>query len=121
MCKCNSETINHLLIHCLVAMDLWAMVQGLFGESWVLPKFAVELLACQQGQFGCHCNGHIWIVVSHCLTCCIWKERNSRCFEDSERSLPDLKLFLEPYQTGCQYGETEKRKGKEKLREKTLI
>ena len=46
MCKCNSETIDHLLIHCLLAMDLWATVLSLFGESWVMPKSVVELLAC---------------------------------------------------------------------------
>ena len=120
MCKCNSETINHLLFHCLVAVDLWAMVLGLFGESWVMPKSAVELLTCQQGQFGCHCNGHIWIVVSHCLMCCIWKERNSRCFEDSECSLPDLKLFFFQNLIRLVVSMEKQRKGKEKLREKTL-
>ena len=25
---------------------------------------------------------------------CIWKERNSRCFEEIERSMPDLKLLF---------------------------
>ena len=48
-----------------------------------------------------------WIVVPHCLMWGIWKEINSRCFEDSERSMPDLKLlFLEPYWTVSQCGET---------------
>ena len=31
MCKCNGESVNHLFLHCLVAMDLWSMVLGLFG------------------------------------------------------------------------------------------
>lgn len=44
MCKCNSETIDHLLIHFLVAMDLWAMVLGLFGESWVMPSLLLSFL-----------------------------------------------------------------------------
>ena len=34
-----------------------------------------------------------WIV-PHCLMWCIWKERNSRCFEDSEHSMPDLKFLF---------------------------
>ena len=34
------------------------------------------------------------MVVPHCLLWCIWKERNRRCFEDSERSLPDIKLLF---------------------------
>ena len=31
MCKCNSKTVDHLFLHYSVAMDLRAMVFGLFG------------------------------------------------------------------------------------------
>ena len=34
------------------------------------------------------------MVVPHYLMWCIWKERNSRCFEDNERSMLDLKLLF---------------------------
>ena len=74
MCKCNGESVDHLFLHCSVAMDLWSMVFGLFGVSWVMPQSVVGLLACWQGRFSRH--------------------RNSRCFEDKERSILDLKLFF---------------------------
>ena len=32
-CKCNGELVDHLFLHCPVAMDLCAMVFGLFGVS----------------------------------------------------------------------------------------
>ena len=67
MCKCNSETVDRLFLHCLIAMELWDMVFGLFGVSWVMPMFVVEFLAYWQGRFGHHRNGYIWIVVPHCL------------------------------------------------------
>ena len=70
------------------------MVLGLFGVSWVMLQSVLGLLACWQGKFGCHQNGHIWLIVPHCLMWCLWSERNSRCFEDNERSIPDLKLFF---------------------------
>ena len=89
MCKCNGESVDHLFLHCPVATDLWAMVLGLFGVNWVMPKFVVEILACWQGQFGRHCNGHIWIVFPHYLMCV-----NCMCFEDNEGSLSNLKLFF---------------------------
>ena len=89
MCKCNGESVDHLFLHCPVATDLWAMVLGLFGVNWVMPKFVVEILACWQGQFGHHCNGHIWIVFPHYLMCV-----NCMCFEDNEGSLSNLKLFF---------------------------
>ena len=94
MCKCNCETVDHLFLHCPVALELWDMVFGLFGVYWVMPMFVVGLFACWQGQFAHHRNGDIWMVVPHCLMCCIWKERNSRCFEDIERSMPDIKLLF---------------------------
>ena len=33
MCKCNGKLVDHLLLHCLVATDLWSMVLGFFGVS----------------------------------------------------------------------------------------
>ena len=52
MCKSNRELVNHLLIHCSIATELWAMVFSLFGIHWVMPKMVVDLLACWQGNFG---------------------------------------------------------------------
>ena len=62
MCKCNGELVDHLFLHCSVAMDLWSMVLGLFGVSWVMLQSVVGLLACWQGRFVHHRNrnGHIW-------------------------------------------------------------
>ena len=59
-----------------------------------MPKSVVGLLACWQGQFGHHWNGHIRIIVPHCLMWCLWRERNSRCFENNERSISNLKLLF---------------------------
>ena len=38
MCKCNGESVNHLFLHCPVAMDIWAMMFGLFEVSLVMPQ-----------------------------------------------------------------------------------
>ena len=94
MCKCNGESIDHLLLHCPIASDLWSMILVLFGVSWVMPKSVVELLACWQGCFGRHWNGHICMVILHCLMWCIWRERNSKSYEDTRSSLPNLKLLF---------------------------
>ena len=94
MCNCNCESVDHLFLHCPVALELWNMVFSLFGVYWVMPLSAVGLFACWQGRFGHHRNGDLWRVVPHCLLWCIWKERNSRCFEDIERSILDIKLLF---------------------------
>ena len=94
MCKSNGEQVDHLLLYCPIAFELWSMVLTLFGIYWVMLKTVVELLACWQEKFGCHCNGVIWMVVPHRLMWCIWQERNNQCFEEYERIVADLKLFF---------------------------
>ena len=86
MCKCNDESVDHLFIHCPVAMDLWSMVLGLFGVSSVMPQLVVGLLACWQGWFGCHQNGHIWIIIPHCVF-------------GRKEMVNVLKIMRDPYQT----------------------
>ena len=94
MCKSNGESVDHLLLHCPIVYKLWSMVFTLFGIHWAMPKIVVELLACWQGNFGHYRNGVIWMAVPHYLMWCIWRERNNRFFEDSERTIADLKLFF---------------------------
>ena len=72
------------------------MVYG-FGSIWSILGYARHgfgLLGCWQGSFGRHRNGYIWSIIPHCLMWCLWRERNSRCFEDIERSILDLKLLF---------------------------
>ena len=52
MCKSNGESVDHLFLHCPIAMDLWSMVLGLFGVTWVMPHTILGLLGCWQGSFG---------------------------------------------------------------------
>ena len=49
MCKSSGESVDHLFLHCPVARDLWSIVLGLFGVSWVIPHCfgAVRVLARQ--------------------------------------------------------------------------
>ena len=43
MCKRNGESVDHLFLHCPFAMNLWFMVLGLFGVSWVMPRTVLGL------------------------------------------------------------------------------
>ena len=43
MCKSSGELVNHLLVHCPVAWELWSMVLVIFGKSWVMPHDVVSL------------------------------------------------------------------------------
>ena len=87
-------SVEHLLLHCPFARDLWSMVFELFGVTWVMPISVLDLLECWQGSFGRHRNSSISRVVPHCLMWCIWRERNGCSFEDCERSYVEIKLFF---------------------------
>ena len=90
MCKRNGESIDHLFLHCPFAMDLWSMVLGLFG-------------LCRTLFWGCYDVGKAALVVIEMVIfgpsfliayCGVFGGRDSRCFEDIERSIPDLKLLF---------------------------
>ena len=44
MCLCNGESVDCLLIHCLMAGSLWNFVLRSFGIQWVPPNQIMDLL-----------------------------------------------------------------------------
>ena len=89
--------MNHLLLHCRVAYELWSMVFCFFDIHWVMPYKVSELLTSWHGKFGRHQNIDLWRFVLHCLFWCLWREPHARCFEDCEWSIFDIKSFFFPY------------------------
>jgi hypothetical protein len=89
MCKKGWETVDHLLIHCEVAAALWGFIFQRFGIQWVLPAKVMDLLFGWFNGFGKH-SSDIWNLVPLCLMWSLWQERNSRVFEDKEKSLLQL-------------------------------
>jgi hypothetical protein len=94
MCKQSGESVDHLFLHCLVATDLWSLVFGMFGVQWVMPHTVLDLFHGWLGKLGRHGPTLVWKMIPHCLIWCLWREWNARYFEDSERSIPELKLFF---------------------------
>ena len=92
MCKSSGESVNHLLVHCPIAWELWSMVLVIFGKSWVMPHDVVDLLSCWTGSRGKSEAGKIWKMTPHCLMWCLWQEQNDRTFNGVEISIPALKF-----------------------------
>jgi hypothetical protein len=44
MCKKSGESIEHLLLHCQVARDLWSYIRTLSGVEWVMSRMMLDLL-----------------------------------------------------------------------------
>ncbi len=94
MCKRSGKSVDNLFLHCFVAMDLWSLVFGMFGVQWVMPQTVVDLFCSWLGNRGRQSSILIWKMIPHHLIWCLWRECNSRHFEDSTRTIPELKLFF---------------------------
>ena len=94
MCLRNGESVDHLFLHCSVAADLWSLVFGLFGVQWVMARSVLDLFSSWLGQLGWHDSALVWKMIPHCVIWCLWREQNARLFDDSERHIPELKLFF---------------------------
>ena len=70
------------------------MVFSSIRICWVMPQRVADLLDCWSCNFRRHRNIVVWMIVPHCLMWCIWRERNSRSFEDRERSILEFKSFF---------------------------
>ena len=71
MCRCSRVTVDHLLIHCSMAFELWSFIFRMFGVHWVLQEKVLDLLC------GWQCRGpnsDIWNLISLCLMWTIWRE-----------------------------------------------
>lgn len=77
MCKHGGELINHLFLHCEVAIEIWSGIHQVFGVARVMPRRVSECLGSLRGQMGNHLALHIWRVAPLCVMWCIWRERNN--------------------------------------------
>ena len=50
MCCGSGDIVDHLLIHCSMAFELWSFIFRMFGVKWVLPQKLLDLLF----EWRCH-------------------------------------------------------------------
>jgi len=76
MCKKSGESINHLLIDCEVARELWSYILNLFGVEWGMSKWVIDLLNSWGGQVECGTVKEVWRLAPLCLMWCFRYDRN---------------------------------------------
>jgi hypothetical protein len=67
MCKKSGESIDHLLLHCEVAIEVWNLVCQLFGVMWVMPGRLKECLGSWREQKGNSMVIQIWRMAPLCV------------------------------------------------------
>jgi hypothetical protein len=55
---------------------------------------SARMTACWSGALGKNRLAVIWRMIPHCLTWCLWRERNLWTFEGLEMNPPELKLLF---------------------------
>jgi hypothetical protein len=63
MCKKCGETVDHLLLHCMIASDLWYSIFYLFGLALVMSRWVRDLLACWRKKIGNSQSEDLWKMI----------------------------------------------------------
>jgi hypothetical protein len=84
MCKKHWESVDHLFLRCDMARVFLSSFYSLFGVEWVMASSVLELLSGWGTLLGRGTVNRIWKQVPLCVLWGLWRERNSRLFEDVE-------------------------------------
>jgi hypothetical protein len=67
MYKKSGESIDHLILHCKIARELWNSLFHLFGVNWVMPRRMREFVMSWRWQMGTHNILEVWRLAPSCL------------------------------------------------------
>ena len=91
LCGCEEESVNHILIHYIVAKVLWNMVFALFAVQWVFLKTVKEVLLSWRGPFVGKKRKKIWKSIPLYIFWMLWNERNRLAFRGGVLAIQKLK------------------------------
>lgn len=83
---------DHLFIHCKTTANLWHKFLCILGVSRVMTKTTLELLNSWKGIGRRNGEEHRGQIIPACIWWVAWKERNSRLFEDSSKSIHLIRM-----------------------------
>jgi hypothetical protein len=66
LCEVEGESVDHLLLHCAAARDLWYAFFARFGLCWVMPRSVKEALV-SWWTAGRTRSAVVWKMVPHCI------------------------------------------------------
>ncbi|RVW92361.1 LINE-1 retrotransposable element ORF2 protein [Vitis vinifera] len=76
LCLAEAETVDHLLLHCVMTRTLWNLLFSLFGVEWVLSGTVKDTLLGWHGAFVGKIRKKAWQMAPLCIFWSVWKERN---------------------------------------------
>jgi hypothetical protein len=67
------------------------MVFQIFVLEWVILRRLVDLLTCWNRRVSQNDINFVWNIIHSFMMWCIWREKNSRNFDDRERTSSNLR------------------------------
>ena len=91
LCRSSSEIIDHLFLHCPIALGLWQRIFLQVGMEWVSPLTICDMMVISLKCFGNSFRERaLWRIACLSLSWIVWKERNGRIFENTWRTSDSL-------------------------------
>ena len=92
LCCKEVESVDHILSHYNKTRAVWHLLFSLFVVFWVLPSSVKETLTSWHRSFVGRKGKKVWRAVPLCLFWTIWKEMNSKVFENNKHFIHRIKL-----------------------------
>lgn len=91
MCRKNEESVDHLFLHCPIALFLWHKLFLLGNVMWVAPQRSAHMLEVDFRVLGGSKRAKLlWSCAAFATFWVLWLERNARVFEDKSRGIDCL-------------------------------
>ena len=91
LCKRDSESIDHIFLHCNFAQYIWAEVKREFNVIGVMSRSWHDFLCIDWGVRAKKNNSKVlWRCCCMAVACHIWLERNARIFEDRNSEVANI-------------------------------
>lgn len=88
VCCKNGESVDHLFLHCPIALNLWHRLFSLGNVMWVVPKGSAHMLLLDFCTFGGSKRAKmLWSCAVFATFWVLWMGRNARLFEDKFREV----------------------------------
>jgi mannosylglycoprotein endo-beta-mannosidase len=94
LCRDNGESVDHVLLHCPFSRGIWNHVLGITNFQWVMPEKVSGVLWSWSRRLSNPIAKAIWRMIPSCIWWCLWRERNSRCFENCSLSLVKMQELV---------------------------
>ncbi|OVA09441.1 Reverse transcriptase zinc-binding domain [Macleaya cordata] len=85
LCGAETESDNHILMHCQLSFQIWLSFLEGFRMEWVMPGTILQLLSCWEKRWNNIKENFVWKVMPFAIGWILWNERNARIFDNKIR------------------------------------